>query len=185
MTSLPTDDAARWREFVALARDVFDQGDAWGRAQSDPVPALFPAAEGWATAPLIWACGKGRIALERGDIAGAVLALVEAGHVGRNLELVERIFASAERVGKERARRAGRTRRRTLEADRDRKLLAFLANAPATYRRNPHAAARWLWEKGHTKLTRGQVERRLRKYPEMFEDDVAFLRNAVRRPDAM
>jgi hypothetical protein len=162
MTSSPSDDAERWREFVALAKEVFERADAWAHAQKDPVPALFQGAEGWATAPLRAACVKGRIALERGDVAGVVRALLEAGHGARNLEIVERWIRTIEALGKERRRRSARTLV-ARKADRDRDLLAKLAKALPLRRRNPSVAARWLREQGHTNLSPGQVERRLRK----------------------
>jgi hypothetical protein len=176
MTSLPPDDAERWREFVARAREIFDLGDAWAAEQPDPegVPVLFQGAQGWATSPLRLACGKGRLALERGDVAGVVLALVEAGHAGRSLEIVKRWLRTIEAIGRERRRRA----KGTLIArkdDRDRDLLAKLAEAPATYRSNPNAAATWLRDNGHTGLTHGQVYRRLRKCWDIVKSRPAFL----------
>lgn len=182
MTSSPSDDAERWREFAAMAREVFDRGDAWAAERSDPegVPVLFEGAEGWSTAPLRLACGKGRLALERGDVAGVVLALVEAGHAGRNLEIVERILASIERVGKERARHASTTRS-ARTADSDRKLLSALAKARPADRSTPNSAATWLRSSGHSNLSHRQLVRRLCKYREILETDVTFLRNAIRR----
>jgi hypothetical protein len=94
------DDADRWREFVIRAREMFDRGDAWAAEQANPegVP-LFEGADGWATAALRLACGKGRLALEHGDVAGIVLSLVEAGHAGRYLEIVNRWVRTLEATG--------------------------------------------------------------------------------------
>jgi hypothetical protein len=164
------DDASRWREFVDVAREVFDRGDAWASEQADPegVPVLFEGAEGWATSPLRLACGKGRLALERDDVAGVVLALVEAGHAGRSLEIVERWVRALEAVGKERRRRAVKTLT-ARKADRDRELLAKIAEALPLRRKTPHVAAKWLCEQGHTSLSARQVERRLSKVWDVLE----------------
>ena len=172
---MTTDDAARWREFVVVARELFDRGDAWGSEQADPegVP-VFRGAEGWATSPLRLACGNGRLALERGDVAGVALALVEAGHAGRNLEIVERWIRTLEAVGKERRRRAVKTLSGR-KADRDSDLLAKLAEAPPLRRKNPHVAAKWLREQGHTNLSPRQIERRLSEVWDALESRPSFL----------
>jgi hypothetical protein len=174
--SLPPDDAVRWREFVAMARVVFDHGDAWATEQADPegMPVLFQDAEGWATSPLRLACGKGRLALESGDVAGVVLALVEAGRAGRNLEIVERWTRTLEAVDKERQRRAIKTLT-VRKADRDRDLLAKLAEAPPLRRKNPHVAAKWLREQGHTNLSPRQIERRLSKVWDALKSRPSFV----------
>jgi hypothetical protein len=170
------DDAARWREFAALAREIFDRGDAWAAEQPAPegVPVLFEGAEGWATVPLRAACAKGRGALERGDVAKIVLALVETGHAGRSPEIVKRWVRTLEAVGKERRRRATATSTARKD-ERDRGLLERLAEAPAAHRSTPNAAARWLRANGHTGLSHRHVVRRLRKRWSALETNVTSL----------
>jgi hypothetical protein len=173
---MTSDDDERWREFVARAREIFDLGDAWAAEQADPegVP-VFEGAESWTTAPLRLACVKGRLALDRGDVGAAVIALVEAGHAGRDLEFVKRWLRTFEAIDTERRRRAGSTLI-ARKAARDRDLFAKLAEAPATYRKNPHAAATWLRDNEHIgDLTRDQVYRRLRKGWDVVENRPAFL----------
>jgi hypothetical protein len=153
-------DAARWRAFVALAREVFDKGDAWAGGQPEPMPVLIPGAEGWATAALRRACLKGRRALDRDDVVGVVLALIETGHAGRDVEIINRWLATIDRVEEERTRRRARSRQARL-ADRDAKLIPLLEAAPEPARLSYVRAARWLRQKGHSSLSERTLRNRL------------------------
>jgi hypothetical protein len=141
-------DAARWRAFVDLAREVFAKGDVWAASQPEPMPVLVPGAEGWATAPLHRACLKGCHALARDDLEGVVFALIETGHAGRYPEIIERWLATIGRVGEERARRRARTKQATFE-DRDARMIEQLKAAapPSALTSNKRTAERLIQEK--------------------------------------
>jgi hypothetical protein len=107
---LQRQDAARWRAFAAEAGEFFAEGVAWARSQEDPLPAIFEGAEGWSTTGLNAASIKGRLALQRGDVVAALLALVEAGRFSRDGEIVRRIVGSVERAITTQARHAACSR---------------------------------------------------------------------------
>jgi hypothetical protein len=161
-------DAVRWRVLVALARAVFDAGDAWAGGQPEPMPVLIPGAEGWATAALRRACLKGRRALDRDDVAGVLLALIEVGHAGRYPEIIKRWLATIDRVEGERPRRRARTKRARL-AVRDEEMIAHLKTAPQSALESNGKAARWLLKHhpverdGGGVLGKRQVVERLKK----------------------
>jgi hypothetical protein len=150
-----TGDAARWRELVALARGVFDDGDAWADRHDQDAD----------TAPMRRACRRGRLALERGDVAGIARALVDAGRAERTARSTALAVAAIRRA---RQRRRGRTKQATFRA-RDAEMIEHLKAAPPSALKSNRQAARWLIDnhpvekRGGDMLGERQLIERLKK----------------------